>query len=252
MAEQGKAIVPAWGRADEAFEQARRVLARADEEAQRERAEILASILAPQANLAASKIFEGLGAQLGLAEVNSVLDSLRMDLDLAGPARKLLDGLGLNLEGPVWADLLGPTIKVPALDIMRLGPAEQRPQPAQRPQAPAIVHREPPAEPASALLQRVEAEIKAGRLSPGQLSELLARIQFGEEEKIPHAGKPDLQEEALMIFEHWQRNKHAKTQEGCAMEWPEISFATWRLRVKAGEKLSLLMRAGKLSRKFSN
>lgn len=62
----------------------------------------------------------------------------------------------------------------------------------------------------------------------------------------------DALEEALMIFEHWQRNKHAKTQEGCAMDWPEISFATWRLRVKAGEKLYLLMRAGKLSRKFSN
>ena len=123
-------------------------------------------------------------------------------------------------------------------------PAEPRPAAPARPQpAPQPPRPQPPA-PASPIL-RLKSELQ--RLSPDEVAisealemvAMLADLMHGSGERLPYASKPEKQQEAIAVYEHYLRHKRSNTDVGIAALF-SMPYTTWRERRDAGKILSTL------------
>lgn len=127
------------------------------------------------------------------------------------------------------ADVVSAAIVRPAPAVIR---RRGEPQPAAQPPRPALLIPAP-----SPAVQQIKRQL--AHLSPREALELLpalADLVHGGEQRLPYAGRPALQAEALAVYEHWLAHRHSHSDKGCAA-LSGLPFNTWRARRAAGRVL---------------
>lgn len=161
-----------------------------------------------------------------------------------------IEPLDLRTFAPAYG-LISPAAPLPDWLISPAAPERpaapaQPARPAPQPPAPQPGAAPAPAtSPAASPILRLKGELQ--RLSPSdvaigdalELMAMLADLVHGTGERLPYAGKPEKQREAIAVYEHYLRHKRSHRPEGIAALL-EMPFNTWRRRLEAGKVLHTL------------